>query len=94
MISPDERKKAVEMWQSCPFVHNLTCGVDSNHDLPVPSENNEGFCIKCPICGWEQSYKNIPHIVWFNFFENGKYTKEPEIIRKAREASGKWSYVK
>lgn len=74
MISPSERKRAVEAWQASPYVHPLTCGKDSSHALPVPSENYHGFCIKCPDCGWEQSYKTIPTIVWMNYFESYKWT--------------------
>ena len=75
-LSIEEQIKAVERWQKCDFVHPLTCGNNSNHNLLVPKKNgpdylaknfdeeddNEYITLDCPDCDWVQSY--IPDCVF------------------------------
>lgn len=55
-----EKIENIRAWQSCPYVHQLTCLVESKHALPEPMEKQGRVILKCPIRGYEQ--ERIPEI--------------------------------
>lgn len=56
-MTNEELIKAVEKHQSNPFVHPLTCGVSSSHELLIAEEKDGEVVLVCPTCGHVQ--KNI-----------------------------------
>lgn len=54
--------QAVNLWQSCGKVHPLTCSNSPCRGSLVPQlENNGQVILRCPACGWIQSW--IPEVV-------------------------------
>ena len=47
---------AVKAHQSNKYVHPLTCGVDSRHEILVAEEREGKVVLTCPTCGWVQGY--------------------------------------
>ncbi len=57
-----EKIKKVTDWQTCDYVHELTCGNDSNHQLlEALYTGTLGVYLSCPTCGYVQLH--IPEIV-------------------------------
>ena len=46
----------VTRYQQSKFVHPLTCGNDSRHEILVPIEVNNYVILKCPDCEYIQSW--------------------------------------
>lgn len=57
-----ELLEAIRKYQSCPFVHELTCGNDSGH-TPLKGIVVRGEVILiCPDCEYKQEH--VPNFVW------------------------------
>lgn len=55
--------RAIKRYQSCPFVHPLTCGNDSqNHRLLKGVEIRGRVVLVCPDCDYRQ--ENVPSYVF------------------------------
>lgn len=48
-------------WQSCGFVHPLTCGKNSEHILK-PKEKDGDVILICPDCDYVQNH--VPDVVY------------------------------
>jgi hypothetical protein len=53
---------AIETYQSCPLVHPMTCGNDSNHSILEGAELDEKVILFCTDCDYSQSW--IPEFIW------------------------------
>ena len=53
---------AIKKYQSCPFVHPLTCGNDSGHDLLKGIVIRDKVVLICPDCEYTQTH--IPNFIW------------------------------
>lgn len=53
---------AIKKYQSCPFVHPLTCGNDSGHDLLKGIVIKGKVMLICPDCDYTQNW--IPEYVF------------------------------
>ena len=51
----------VEKFQSCGWVHPMTCGNNSAHKLLIPIEKDGKVILACEDCEYEQSW--IPEVV-------------------------------
>lgn len=55
--------EAIKKYQSCPFVHPLTCGNDSQtHGLLKGIEIKGKVILICPDCEYKQDW--IPDFIW------------------------------
>ena len=54
--------KAIEAWQADSTIHELTCGVSSNHKPLVPVEKGDDVVLLCVTCGYFQKW--IPDVVF------------------------------
>jgi hypothetical protein len=54
--------QAIKKYQSCPFVHPLTCGKDSNHENLKGIELKGKVILICPDCDYRQEW--VPDFVW------------------------------
>ena len=54
--------EAIKKYQSCPFVHELTCGNDSRHEPLKGIEVKGDVILICPTCDYQQ--KHIPDFIW------------------------------
>jgi len=54
--------EAIKEYQSCPYVHPLTCGTNSLHRLLKGVEINGQVVLECIDCSYHQDW--IPEIVW------------------------------
>lgn len=55
MSKNEELIKRIKGWQSNPYVHPLTCGVDSRHEVLDAVEKDGEVILSCPTCGWVQN---------------------------------------
>jgi hypothetical protein len=53
-MSNEDIIKAIEKHQKCPYLHPLTCGKDSRHQVLVAVEENGKVVLKCPDCDYVQ----------------------------------------
>ena len=53
---------AIRKYQSCPFVHPLTCGNNSEHENLKGIEIKGKVILICPDCEYKQEW--IPDFVW------------------------------
>lgn len=60
----------IKEYQNNPFIHPLTCLKDSNHEILEPFIESGKIILKCPTCGYVQTY--IPE-----FFTN--FVKKEDI---------------
>jgi hypothetical protein len=67
-------KNAIEVWQSTPYFHPLTCGNDSNHKNLVAFEDNDSIKLKCLDCDYIQDHIPLA-IVAFAGFEEKSFQK-------------------
>ncbi len=59
---PEDVMAAVRAWQADSRVHPLTCGVDSQgHALLEPEIRDGSVILRCPTCGFVQTY--LPDVV-------------------------------
>jgi len=58
-----ETIQRIKEWQACDYVHSLTCGNDSSHELLIPEYNSkdDSVQLRCPSCDYIQT--NIPDAV-------------------------------
>ncbi len=61
-----EKIEAINKWQSCNFVHPLTCGRDKCEEKlePIENEITEVISLICPKCGYKQGEGSIPSVVF------------------------------
>ena len=57
-----ELLEAIRKYQSCPFVHELTCGNDSGHASLKGIEIQGKVVLICPDCEYRQDH--VPSFVW------------------------------
>lgn len=50
----------IRAWQNAGYVHPLTCGVSSLHENLDPVEKDGNVILRCPTCGYEQTW--IPEV--------------------------------
>jgi len=58
----EEKIEAIKKYQECDYVHPLTCGNDSSHELLKPLQIAGKLCLICPSCDYVQEY--IPDSVY------------------------------
>jgi len=60
----EQKFKAIELWQNCDVVHEMTCGNDSGHGplTPLLEKNDELLGMKCLKCNYRQHH--IPMVVF------------------------------
>jgi hypothetical protein len=62
-VTNQQLLEAIRKYQSCPFVHELTCGNDSqNHESLKGIEVKGKVILICPDCDYVQNW--IPDFVW------------------------------
>jgi hypothetical protein len=62
-ITNQDLLNAIKKYQSCPFVHELTCANDSQNHEPLKGIEIKGRVVLiCPDCEYTQTH--IPKIVW------------------------------
>ena len=54
--------EAIKKYQSCPYVHELTCGNNSGHGSLKGIEIKGQVVLICPDCDYQQDW--IPNVVW------------------------------
>jgi len=57
-----ELLEAIKKYQSCPYVHELTCGNDSGHSPLKGIEVRGTVMLICPDCDYMQGH--VPSVVW------------------------------
>ena len=57
-----ELLEAIKKYQSCPFVHELTCGNDSGHASLKGIEIKGKVVLICPDCDYIQTH--VPDFIW------------------------------
>ena len=55
--------EAIKKYQSCPYVHELTCGNNSGHEVLKGIEIKGHVMLICPDCDYTQNL--VPNIVWY-----------------------------
>lgn len=68
-----EKIEAVIKWQTCPVVHPLTCGIDSNHRVLIPWLVGNSVILKCVDCEYVQLW--VPEAV-YGLYTTAKQTKD------------------
>ena len=74
-MNNQEKIEAINKWQSCNFVHPLTCGKDKCEEKLEPIENaiTGEILLICPKCNYEQGEISIPSVVFhFNYEQFNK----------------------
>lgn len=61
-MTNQEKIDKINEWQNAGFVHELTCGNDSNHGLLVAEEIDGKVFLTCTDCDFIQEH--IPKIVF------------------------------
>lgn len=61
MPTNQEIIESVKRHQGNQYLHPLTCGKDSRHDILVPEERDGKVVLVCPTCGYVQTM--IPECV-------------------------------
>lgn len=56
-----EANDNIRAWQFSPYLHPLTCGVSSLHDVLEIAEDGENMV--CPTCGYVQPISQLPDMV-------------------------------
>jgi hypothetical protein len=74
---------AVQRWQTHPFFHPLTCGVDSGHRCLEPVEVDGQVILVCSDCDYRQT--QIPDVV-VKFVEPKPVAIESSILAFERMA--------
>lgn len=54
--------EAIRKFQSCPYVHEMTCGNDSRHETLKGIEIRGKVVLICPDCDYVQNH--VPDFVW------------------------------
>ncbi|PJE51309.1 MAG: hypothetical protein COV29_00960 [Candidatus Yanofskybacteria bacterium CG10_big_fil_rev_8_21_14_0_10_36_16] len=60
-LTVDQKIKKIQKWQSCTWVHHLTCGKDSNHGDLTPKKEGDKVVLCCPDCDYVQN--SVPDVV-------------------------------
>jgi len=71
-LTNEDILKAVCTWQTCGFVHPLTCGNDSNHQVLYPVIRNNKVILKCADCTYTQSWIPDPVLKIYSIAESIK----------------------
>ena len=67
-MTDEEIVEKIQQWQTCPFVHELTCGKCDGILIPKISEHlTPSVYLKCPKCSYTQTH--VPDIVFHINFE-------------------------
>jgi hypothetical protein len=61
-MTNEEIIKKIDEYQKNEYVHPLTCGKDSNHEVLKGVINDDKVFLICPTCGWVQSC--LPRIIF------------------------------
>ena len=61
-ITNQDVLEAIRKFQSCPFVHEMTCGNDSSHESLKGIEIKGKVVLICPDCEYVQNW--IPTFIW------------------------------
>lgn len=62
MTENEELLEAIRKYQSCPYVHELTCGNDSSHSSLIGVVIQDTVMLQCPDCDYLQGH--VPGVVW------------------------------
>lgn len=82
-LTAKEMVAILKKYQNNPYVHPLTCGRDSRHNILIPFEENDKVILKCPDCDYVQILSDSlgEHIVKLADYEY----PFPESIKKLME---------
>lgn len=59
-MTPDQKLRGIQAWQTAGHVHELTCGNDSKHQPLVPILLDGEILLYCVDCDYQQEESSIP----------------------------------